>query len=106
MSESFDRADEAATRDFDETSVDGSVVACSPTAPPGARPGPHWIEVEMVGEDDEPMVGARYRLELDDGRVLEGTLGKEGIVRVEGLSATVCGIAFPGLDDEAWQPLS
>jgi hypothetical protein len=64
-----------------------------------------WIEVEMVGEDDKPIPGVRYRVTLPDGTVDEGTLGSNGLVRVDGFEPGTCKISFPELDEEAWKEL-
>lgn len=82
--------------------VGGTLVRCESDAP--AQPGTHWIEIELVGEDDAPIIGERYRLVLDDGRVLEGVIGRSGVVRVESLGAAPCRLEFPRLDGEAWEP--
>lgn len=65
----------------------------------------HWIEVVMVGEDDEPIPGLRYQIELPDGRVRTGRLDAEGKARIDGIAQTGnCKIRFPDLDQEAWVP--
>lgn len=62
-----------------------------------------WVEIALVGEDDEPLGGVRYELELPDGTVRKGTLGDDGVVRAGGLDAGECKIRFPELDQEAWE---
>jgi hypothetical protein len=61
-----------------------------------------WIEFELVGEDDKPIPGEKYRVTLPDGSVDEGTLGEAGVARVEGFEPGQCEITFPELDQEAW----
>jgi hypothetical protein len=61
-----------------------------------------WIEIELVGEDDQPIPGERYKITLPDGRVDEGTLDQTGWARVAGFAAGQCQITFPELDQEAW----
>lgn len=63
-----------------------------------------WIEIELVGEDDEPIPGEKYRITLPDGSVAEGTLDEKGFARVEGFERGKCQISFPDLDKEAWEP--
>ncbi|WP_164015646.1 hypothetical protein [Pyxidicoccus trucidator] len=63
----------------------------------------NWIEIELVGEDDLPIAGQRYRVVMPDGRVVEGTLDARGVARVEGTVAGQCEVTFPGLDEEAWE---
>lgn len=65
-----------------------------------------WIEIELVGEDDKPVPGARYRVTLPDGAVDEGTLDHNGWARIEGFADGACQVTFPDLDQEAWEFLS
>ncbi len=62
-----------------------------------------WIEIEMVGEDDKPIPGEAYRIELPDATVAEGTLDDKGFARVDGIESGTCKITFPNLDQEAWK---
>lgn len=62
-----------------------------------------WIEIELVGDDDQPIPGEKYRITLPDGTVDEGTLDQNGWARVEGFTAGDCKITFPDLDQEAWK---
>ncbi len=62
-----------------------------------------WIEVLLVGEDGKPVPGERYRITVPDGRVAEGTLGADGVARVEGFESGQCTITFPDLDKAAWE---
>lgn len=61
-----------------------------------------WIEVALVGEDGSPIGQERYRIELPDGSVREGTLDAEGLCRVADIAAGDCVVTFPDLDQEAW----
>lgn len=63
-----------------------------------------WIEIELIDEDDNPVPGERYEIEVPDGRVVRGTLNQKGFARVEGLEPGNCKITFPELDREAWEP--
>ncbi len=90
---------------FGDAEVGGTVTPCRRDTPPLPEAGAHWIELELVGEDDAPYVGERYRVVLDDGRTFEGVLGKEGLVRIDGLGATPCRIEFPDLDEAAWRAI-
>lgn len=62
-----------------------------------------WIEIELVGEDDKPIPGEKYRVTLPDGSVDEGTLDQNGWARVEGFEKGECEVTFPDLDQEAWE---
>jgi hypothetical protein len=74
--------------------------------PPGSARAPQaaltWIEIRLVGEDDGPIPGQRYRIELPDGSVRGGQLDGEGRARVEEIPPGSCQVTFPDLDAEAW----
>jgi hypothetical protein len=62
-----------------------------------------WVEIELVGEDDKPLPGERYRITLPDDSVAEGTLDEKGFARVAGFEPGGCKVTFPDLDEEAWE---
>ena len=64
-----------------------------------------WIEIELVDEDDKPVPGERYRIELPDGAVREGTLNMSGFARIQDIESGDCKITFPELDQEVWEPI-
>jgi hypothetical protein len=65
-----------------------------------------WIEIEIVGEDDEPIPGEKYRIILPDGETFaDGTLDEKGFARVEGFEKGTCKVCFPDLDKEAWEKI-
>lgn len=64
-----------------------------------------WVEIELVDEEDQPVPGEKYRVELPDGSVAEGTLDEKGFARIDGIDPGTCKICFPELDKEAWEPV-
>ena len=63
-----------------------------------------WIEVELVGMDDNPIAGMPYEVVLPDGKTVDkGTTDSKGKVRLTGLAAGNCKITFPSLDQSAWE---
>lgn len=70
-----------------------------------AAPERTWITIRLVGEDDAPIPGERYRIDLPDGSVREGRLDVEGLARVRGIEPGQCTVTFPDLDQEAWVPI-
>ena len=64
-----------------------------------------WIEIELVGEDDEPIPGEKYKITLPDESVAEGTLDEKGFARIEGFEKGSCKVSFPRLDKEAWEKI-
>jgi type VI secretion system secreted protein VgrG len=66
---------------------------------------PHWIEVELVNVDGDPVPGERYRVTLADGTTLaEGTLDAKGRARIDGIDPGTCQVTFPDLDQTVWEP--
>jgi hypothetical protein len=85
--------------------LDGDV-AGEPPPPASARAAEAaltWIEIKLIGEDDKPIPGEAYRVELVDGSVREGRLDAEGFVRIDQIDPGTCTVTFPALDEEAWQ---
>lgn len=63
----------------------------------------HSIAIQLIGEDDEPIAGVRYRLVDPEGRTVEGRTGPDGRAVVWGLArAGQCRVTFPDLDRDAW----
>lgn len=61
-----------------------------------------WIEIEMLDEEDIPVSGEKYEIELPDGSIAKGTLDGNGFARVDGVKPGECKVSFPELDKEAW----
>lgn len=64
-----------------------------------------WIEIELVDENDEPVVGEIYRVTSSDGRVKSGTLDHNGYAKVWYLTPGSCTVTFPRLDQDAWEKI-
>jgi hypothetical protein len=67
---------------------------------------PTWIEIQLIGEDDQPIPGAKYLIKMPDGSVREGVLDQEGVAGFDGISAGNCKVGFPELDKDAWGPIA
>ena len=64
----------------------------------------HWVEIQLLGEDDSPLPDEEYEITLPNGDVVRGYLDEHGLARIEMIrSAGECQICFPRLDREAWQ---
>ncbi|MHC4323855.1 MAG: hypothetical protein ACYSUX_06250 [Planctomycetota bacterium] len=64
-----------------------------------------WIEIELVGEDDQGIPGEKYKITLPDESVAEGTLDEKGFARIEGFEEGTCKVCFPDIDKEAWEKI-
>lgn len=98
----------AADASFDDAPVASQPQPCAPAggSPAATRPATSWIEIMLIGEDDRPVVGERYRIELSDGSAIEGRIGPSGVVRVEGIEPGGYAVSFPRLDASAWEPVA
>ncbi|MGA8152327.1 MAG: type VI secretion system tip protein VgrG [Terriglobales bacterium] len=76
-----------------------------PTAPFKPDPEkPHWIEIEMVDEEGNPVPGEQYNITLPDGSQASGSLDDKGKARVDGIDPGSCKVTFPNLDQSVWKP--
>jgi hypothetical protein len=63
----------------------------------------HWLEIEMLDEDDQPAQFIEYRVTTPGGENIKGYLDDSGWARLSGLKqGGQYQIAFPELDMEAW----
>jgi hypothetical protein len=84
---------------FSDLPVGAAVQSCARNP---ARDVTHWVEIELVGEDDKPIPWEQYVVVLPDGREVPGYLDEAGFARLEGLTVSgSCRIHFPNLDQEA-----
>lgn len=81
----------------------------SAEAPPPFRPSheavkTHWIEIELVDENGDPVAGEAYEITMPDGSVASGTLDNKGRARHENIPVEgTCKVTFPKLDKDAWE---
>lgn len=64
-----------------------------------------WIEIELLGEDDLPIPGETYAIELPGQKIVTGTLDAKGTARLDSIPAGICKVSFPNLDKDAWTTL-
>lgn len=79
-------------------------------APPAPVPAPAvpvakktWIAIQLVDMDGKPIQGERFRIELPDGRVIEGTTDADGKGGASDIEPGTCKVTFPDLDSDAWE---
>lgn len=83
----------------------GAVV--QPCPAPQPAPTEYWLEIELVGEDDQPLPWEEYRVRLPDGQEVGGYLDAEGYARLENLTTSGnCMVSFPALDRDAWESIA
>ena len=88
----------------------GSSAGASSNAPwhdpnsPANKDKTHWIEIELVDQNNKPVPGEPYKVTLPDGRTLaSGTLDDKGKARVEAIDAGNCKVTFPQRDGRSWK---
>jgi hypothetical protein len=64
-----------------------------------------WIEILLLDMNDQPVPNEKYKIELPDGSIVQGTLDAQGLARHTGLKPGECKVTFPDLDKEAWEPV-
>lgn len=85
-------------------------VAPQPLAPPlgpsettSTSESIHFIELELVDQDDKPVGGEAYSVKLPDGRTRTGRLDSNGRATVTGIEDPgSCQVSFPNIDVSAW----
>lgn len=88
-----------ATRPFD------SVVEPCPLATTTAPT--HWIEIELLDEEDKGVPYEEFMVHLPDGEEVHGYLDKAGLARLDGIAAAgICRVSFPDRDQAVWCPLA
>ena len=64
----------------------------------------HWVEIQLLGEDGQPIPQEEFLVELPDGKRETGFLDGQGLARFSGLlTSGTCKVSFPQLDRDAWQ---
>ncbi len=61
-----------------------------------------WIEIELVGEDDEPIPFARYEVRAAGETRYKGRLNAFGLARHDPIDDDNFSVVFPDLDQDAW----
>jgi hypothetical protein len=62
----------------------------------------HWIEVILTTDKGRPWVG-KYKIELPDGRPVEGTTDEDGRARIDQIVAGSCKFYLPTLPQNSWR---
>jgi hypothetical protein len=71
--------------------------------PPEVAAKTAWLAIELVDEDGQPVVRAKYVVSRDGEVVGEGVLDEQGQARLEKLETGSYTLIFPDLDAEDWQ---
>ncbi|CAN5185096.1 hypothetical protein BH09PSE6_BH09PSE6_31950 [soil metagenome] len=81
----------------------------APLPQPKPQPRPvatHWVEIFLTDNDDQPVPGEAYRVELPNGDVRTGSLDRDGRAYIANIEqAGACKVTFPAIDANEWAPL-
>jgi hypothetical protein len=62
-----------------------------------------WVEIRLLYDDDTPASGIRYKLELPDASIMEGTLDENGSARYDDIVPGTCIVSFPEVHQNEWR---
>ena len=57
-----------------------------------------WIEIEVLNADGTPAVGTPYKIELPDGKILQGRVDPRGMIRREKVPEGTCKVWLPDVE--------
>ncbi|HEX9983259.1 MAG TPA: carboxypeptidase-like regulatory domain-containing protein [Thermoanaerobaculia bacterium] len=64
----------------------------------------HWIEIELLDDDGQPIADEAYLVELPDGSKKTGRTDASGKARVDGVDPGTAKVSFPDLDQKLYDP--
>ncbi|HEX7154488.1 MAG TPA: carboxypeptidase-like regulatory domain-containing protein [Thermoanaerobaculia bacterium] len=62
----------------------------------------HWIEVELLDDEGQPIADEAYVVELPDGSQKTGRTGADGRARIDGVDPGTAKVSFPDLDKKLY----
>jgi hypothetical protein len=72
--------------------------------PPPQPEQKHWLEIELLDDENKPIAGERYFVELPDGSKLSGRTDSQGRARAEDVDPGTAKVSFPDLDRKTYKP--
>ena len=64
----------------------------------------HWLEIELLDEDGNPVPNEEFRVTLPNGEVVRGFLDDTGHERLDPVDDPgACVVGFPNLDGPRWR---
>lgn len=63
----------------------------------------HWLEIELVDDEGNPVAGEKYFVTLPDGSSVSGRLDGDGFARLEGIDPGTAKVSFPDLDKDLYE---
>jgi type VI secretion system secreted protein VgrG len=85
----------------------GGAVPVPIDPPKPYKPDPaktHWIEIEVVDQDGNPLRGKHYKIKTPNGQLAESYTDEHGKAKIEYIDAGSCEITFPEIDQNDVEP--
>ncbi|PRQ10229.1 hypothetical protein [Enhygromyxa salina] len=82
--------------------LDAEAPVYEPAAPEEIVENNDWIEILVEDEDEQPVSGVAYELELPDGSLRRGRTNQFGIARWERIPSGSCKLSLVELDTVSW----
>ena len=64
----------------------------------------HFIEIELLDEEGNPVADEAYFVELPDGSTKSGRTDAKGYARIDGVDPGTAKVSFPDLDKKSYEP--
>lgn len=65
--------------------------------------GKEKLEIELLDEDGNPASFQKYEVELPDGSIRKGVLGRDGKALILGVEPGDCKVMFPDINEDEWE---
>jgi hypothetical protein len=65
---------------------------------------PDFIEIDLMDQDDQPVAGVKYRIQLPDQSIFEGQTDANGKARIDNIDSGQCTITLLTIDRREWSP--
>lgn len=83
-----------ANQNFASSPVGAGVQACVKKS---------WIGIKLVDQNNHPVPGEQYQVELPDGKKVKGKLDANGIAMIKDVDPGTCEVSFPNRDGNDWK---
>jgi len=101
----LDNASNDANQNMSPSPAGSATQSCGSPPPQDTVVSPdkkHWIEINLVDEDNQPVPFEDFRITLPDGTVVEDSLDKKGRAKISGIDSGTCKVCFPNRDARDW----
>lgn len=83
-----------ANQNFGSSPVGAGVQACVKKS---------WIGIKLVDQENNPVPGELYQVELPNGSKVKGKLDATGVATINEIDPGTCEVSFPNRDANDWK---